>query len=103
VINNPINRWWWTVVGGALACAVSIGVIGNSFGIFTKAIVAGFGWDRSTATRGLTIQHVFSGLSFLPLGVILHRWDVSGPTALLVSACVGPLSQFALASTHDRL
>src|SRR5258707_2260319 len=86
MINNRINRWW-TVAGGAIACAVSIGVIGNSFGIFTKAIVAEFGWDRSTATLGLTIQHIFSGLSYVPLGMILHRWDVRRPTALLVSAC----------------
>jgi MFS family permease len=87
MINNPINRWW-TVVGGAIACAVSIGVMGNSFGIFTKAIATEFGWDRSTATLGLTIQHIFSGLSFVPLGGILLRWDVRRPTAILVAICV---------------
>jgi len=86
MINNRINRWW-TVAGGAIACAVSIGVIGNSFGIFTKAIAAEFGWDRSTATLGLTIQHIFSGLSFAPLGAILLRWDVRRPTAILVTVC----------------
>jgi MFS family permease len=87
MINNPINRWW-TVAGGAIACAVSIGVLGYSFGIFTKAIAAEFGWDRSTATLGLTIQHIFSGLSFAPLGGILLRWDVRRPTAILVAICV---------------
>ncbi|MBR0718502.1 MFS transporter [Bradyrhizobium liaoningense] len=86
MINNKINRWW-TVAGGALACAVSIGVIGNSFGIFTKAIAAEFGWARSTATLGLTIQHIFSGLSFAPLGAVLLRWDVRRPTAILVVIC----------------
>ncbi len=87
MINNPINRWW-TVVGGAIACAVSIGVMGYSFGIFTKAIAAEFGWDRSTVTLGLTVQHIFSGLSFAPLGGILLRWDVRRPTAIFVAICV---------------
>jgi MFS family permease len=86
MINNKINRWW-TVAGGALACAVSIGVVGNSFGIFTKAIADEFGWARSTATLGLTIQHIFSGLSFAPLGAILLRWGVRLPTAILVIIC----------------
>jgi MFS family permease len=88
MFNNEISRWW-TVVGGALACAVSIGVMGNSFGIFTKAISAEFGWDRSTATLGLTIQHIFSGLSFVPLGAVLLRFDVRKPTALFVTLCAG--------------
>jgi MFS family permease len=87
MINNPISRWW-TVIGGAIACAVSIGVMGYSFGIFTKAIAAEFGWDRSTVTLGLTVQHIFSGLSFAPLGGILLRWDVRRPTAILVAICV---------------
>src|SRR5258708_37394345 len=86
MINNRITRWW-TVVGGAIACAVSIGVLGTSFGIFTKAIAAEFDWDRSTATLGLTIQHIFAGLSFAPLGAILLRWDVRRPTAILVTIC----------------
>jgi len=86
MFNRPINRWW-TVVGGALACAVSIGVISNSFGIFTKAIGADFGWERSEVTFGLTIQHIFSGLSYIPLGVILQRYGVRKPTAILVSIC----------------
>ncbi len=86
MINNPINRWW-TVFGGALACAVGIGVLGNSFGIFTKAIAAEFGWDRSTATMGLTIQHICSGLSYIPLGAIMLRWGMRRPTAVLTALC----------------
>ena len=86
MINNRINRWW-TVAGGAIACSVSIGVIGYSFGIFTKAIAGEFGWDRSTATLGLTIQHICSGLSYLPFGGIMLRWDVRRPTAILVTIC----------------
>jgi MFS family permease len=86
MINNRINRWW-TVAGGAIACSVSIGVIGYSFGIFTKAIAEEFGWDRSTATLGLTIQHICSGLSYLPFGGIMLRWDVRRPTAVLVTIC----------------
>ena len=86
MINNRISRWW-TVAGGAIACAVGIGVMGNSFGIFTKAIAAEFGWDRSTATLGLTIQHICSGLSYLPFGGILLRWNVRRPTAIFVTVC----------------
>jgi len=86
MINNSMNRWW-TVVGGAIACSVSIGVIGYSLGIFTKAIAAEFGWDRSTATLGLTIQHICSGVSYLPFGGIMLRWNVRRPTAVLVTVC----------------
>jgi MFS family permease len=102
MINNRISRWW-TVAGGAMACAVSIGVLGYSFGIFTKAIAAEFGWDRSTATLGLTIQHIFSGLSFAPLGGILLRWDVRRPTAILVAICVVCMFCLGLVSNSPTL
>jgi predicted MFS family arabinose efflux permease len=86
MFNQPLNRWW-TVAGGALGVAVGIGVLGNSFGIFTKAIGTEFGWDRSTTTLGLTIEHACAGLSYIPMSFLMVRWGVRGPTAVTIALC----------------
>src|ERR1700722_4720892 len=73
MFNQPLNRGW-TVAGGALGVPVGIGVLGNSFGIFTNAIGKEFGWDRSTTTLGLTIQHICAAVSYVPMGFLMVRW-----------------------------
>jgi predicted MFS family arabinose efflux permease len=90
MFNQPLNRWW-TVAGGALGVAVGIGVLGNSFGIFTKAIGTEFGWDRSTTTLGLTIEHVCAGLSYIPMSFLMVRWGVRGPTAVTIALCAASI------------
>ncbi len=90
MFSQPLNRWW-TVVGGALGVAVGIGVLGNSFGIFTNAIGKEFGWDRSTTTLGLTIQHVCAGISYVPMSFLMVRWGVRGPTAITIALCAASI------------
>jgi len=90
MFNQPLNRWW-TVAGGALGVAVGIGVLGNSFGIFTNAIGKEFGWDRSTTTLGLTIQHVCAGISYVPMSFLMVRWGVRGPTAVTIALCAASI------------
>jgi predicted MFS family arabinose efflux permease len=90
MFNQPLNRWW-TVVGGALGVAVGIGVLGNSFGIFTNAIGKEFGWDRSTTTLGLTIEHVCAGISYVPMSFLMVRWGVRGPTAVTIALCAASI------------
>jgi predicted MFS family arabinose efflux permease len=90
MFNQPLNRWW-TVAGGALGVAVGIGVLGNSFGIFTNAIGKEFGWDRSTTTLGLTIEHVCAGISYIPMSFLMVRWGVRGPTAVTIALCAASI------------
>jgi predicted MFS family arabinose efflux permease len=102
MFTQPLNRWW-TVAGGALGVAVGIGVLGNSFGIFTNAIGKEFGWDRSTTTLGLTIEHVFAGISYIPMSFLMVRWGVRGPTAVTIALCAASIFCMGLVPNSPAL
>jgi predicted MFS family arabinose efflux permease len=85
MFDKPINRWW-TVLAGALGCAVGAGIISvYVLGVFTKDISAEFGWGRSFTTAGTTCFFIVSGLGSLALGSIMARRSVRSVSIVFVS------------------
>lgn len=86
MFGKPINRWW-TVLAGALGCAVGAGVVVTYvLGIFVKSISNEFGWDRSYTTAGLTCFFIVSGIGSLALGSIMARWPMRTVVITFVAA-----------------
>lgn len=85
MFNRRINRWW-TVVAGVLGNAVGAGVVvAYVLGVFTKAISADFGWDRSFTTAGVSCFFIVSGIGNLVLGSLMARWTIRSVTIAFVS------------------
>src|SRR4051812_45808625 len=76
---------WWTVVAGALGCALGAGVLViYTFGVLASAMAAEFGWSRTVYANSLTCFLIFSGLGSLMLGPLIDRFGVRRPAAVLV-------------------
>ena len=62
---------WWVVVGAVTGLFVCNGpVLGFTFGVFLKPIIADTGWHRSTASFALSVggSRVTSSISYFVLG-----------------------------------
>jgi len=70
------NPWW--VVGGAVTgLFVCNGpVLGFTFGVFLKPIMADTGWHRSTASFALAFGGIFSALAVPVIGRMMDRWGI---------------------------
>ena len=76
---------WWTVIAGAVGCALGAGVlIIYTFGVLASAMATEFGWSRTVYANSLTCFLVFSGLGSLLLGPLIDRFGVRRPAAVLV-------------------
>lgn len=96
MFHTPINRWW-TVVAGALGCAVGAGVVATYvLGIFVKSISHEFGWDRSFTTAGLSCFFIVSGIGSLVLGSIMSRWSMRSVVLVFVTLFALMISSVAL-------
>lgn len=85
MFTKPVNRWW-TVVAGALGCAVGAGVVATYvLGVFVKSISTEFGWDRSYTTAGISCFFVVSGIGSLVLGSVMARWPIRAVAIWFVS------------------
>jgi len=66
---------WWVVVGAVSGLFVCNGpVLGFTFGVFLKPIMADMGWQRSTASFALLIGGVCSALMVPVLGRASGGW-----------------------------
>jgi MFS family permease len=70
------NPWW--VVGGAVAgLFVCNGpVLGFTFGVFLKPIMADMGWDRGTASFAMSIGGILDALLVPAIGWMMDRWSI---------------------------
>lgn len=76
---NTLNRWW-VVVGSALGLAVSNGpIVVYTFGIFFTAIVAEFGWPRSSVGLAVTLFLVCRSITMPLFGAAIDRWGIPRP------------------------
>jgi MFS-type transporter involved in bile tolerance (Atg22 family) len=67
----------WVVVGAVSGLFVCNGpVLGFTFGVFLKPIMADMGWQRSTASFALSIGGVCSALMAPVLGRMMDRWSI---------------------------
>ena len=82
---KPLSRWW-TVVAGAMGCAVGAGiVILYTFGIFAKSFTAEFAWSRAVYSFCQTSFLLATGFGTVTLGLLIHRWGVRRPSMIFVA------------------
>src|SRR6516165_8068483 len=68
---------WWVVVGAVGGLTVCNGpVLGFTFGVFLKPIMADMGWQRGTASFALSFGGICSALTVPVLGRMMDRWGI---------------------------
>jgi MFS family permease len=82
--DKPISPWW-TVLAGSCSCIVGAGIVAvYTWGLFSKAIAAEFGWDRSTLSWCLTSFLIATGFGTICLGYAIARYGVRRSTMAFV-------------------
>jgi predicted MFS family arabinose efflux permease len=83
---------WWVVVGAVTGLFVCNGpVLGFTFGIFLKPIMADTGWQRGSVSFALSIGGIFSAIMVPVLGRLMDRWSirrVALPGIVLYALCL---------------
>ena len=68
---------WWVVVGAVTGLFVCNGpVLGFTFGVFLKPIMAETGWHRSTASFALSVGGILGAIAVPILGRMMDRWSI---------------------------
>jgi MFS family permease len=68
---------WWVVVGAVTGLFVCNGpVLGFTFGVFLKPIMADTGWQRSTTSFALSFGGILSAIAVPILGRMMDRWSI---------------------------
>lgn len=83
---------WWVVVGSVIGLLVCNGpVLGYTFGIFLKPIMADMHWDRGTASFAMAFGGLFSSATVPVIGWMMDRWSirrVALPGIALFAVCL---------------
>jgi MFS family permease len=88
---------WWVVAGAVTGSFVCNGpVLGFTFGVFLKPIMADTGWQRGSVSFALSVGGIFSALAVpVPvLGRMMDRWSirrVALPGLVLYTICLSLL------------
>jgi sugar phosphate permease len=68
---------WWVVAGAVGGLVVCNGpVLGFTFGVFLKPIMADMDWQRGTASFALSVGGICSALTVPVLGRMMDRWSI---------------------------
>jgi MFS family permease len=68
---------WWVVVGAVTGLFVCNGpVLGFTFGVFLKPIMADTGWHRSTTSFALSFGGILGAIAAPVLGRMMDRWSI---------------------------
>ena len=68
---------WWVVVGAVTGLFVCNGpVLGFTFGVFLKPIMADTGWHRSTASFALSVGGILGAIAVPVLGRMMDCWSI---------------------------
>jgi predicted MFS family arabinose efflux permease len=68
---------WWVVVGAVSGLFVCNGpVLGFTFGVFLKPIMADTGWTRGSVSFALSVGGIFSSIAVPVLGRMMDRWSI---------------------------
>jgi MFS family permease len=68
---------WWVVFGAVTGLFVCNGpVLGFTFGVFLKPIMADTGWQRSSVSFALSVGGIFSAIAVPVLGRMMDRWGI---------------------------
>jgi MFS family permease len=83
---------WWVVIGGVTGLFVCNGpVLGYTFGVFLKPIMADMGWQRGTASFALAFGEFLAAFTVPVLGQMMDRWTirkVALPGIVVFAACL---------------
>src|SRR5580700_5793478 len=86
---------WWVVFGSVTGLLVCNGpVLGYTFGVFLKPIMADMHWDRGTASFALSFGEILGALVVPVLGLMMDRWSirrVALPGIVAFAICLGLL------------
>ncbi|HXC12036.1 MAG TPA: MFS transporter [Stellaceae bacterium] len=84
---------WWVVVGAVTGLFVCNGpVLGFTFGVFLKPIMADTGWSRGSVSFALSVGGIFSAVAVPILGRMMDRWSirrVALPGLVVYAVCLG--------------
>ena len=84
---------WWVVIGGVTGLFVCNGpVLGYTFGVFLKPIMADMGWQRGTASFALAFGEFLAAFTVPILGLMMDRWSirkVALPGIVAFALCLG--------------
>jgi predicted MFS family arabinose efflux permease len=84
---------WWVVVGAVAGLFVCNGpVLGYTFGVFLKPIMADTGWQRGSVSFALSVGGIFSAFAVPILGRMMDRWSirrVALPGLVVYAVCLG--------------
>jgi MFS family permease len=84
---------WWVVVGAVTGLFVCNGpVLGFTFGVFLKPIMADTGWQRGSVSFALSAGGIFSAIAVPVIGRLMDRWSirrVALPGIVLYAICLG--------------
>lgn len=68
---------WWVVLGAVTGLFVCNGpVLGFTFGVFLKPIMAETGWQRGTTSFALSIGGTLGAVAVPVLGRLMDRWGI---------------------------
>src|SRR3954451_6547396 len=89
------NPWWVVAgaVGGLIVCNGP--VMGFTFGVFLKPLMADMGWQRGTASFALSFGGIVSALMVPVFGWMMDRWStrrVALPSIVLYAAAIALLA-----------
>ena len=87
-----LGGWWSARSTGLFVCNGP--VLGFTFGVFLKPIMADMGWDRGTASLALSVGSIYSALAVPVLGWMMDRWSirrVALPGLVIYAGCLGLL------------
>lgn len=84
---------WWVVFGAVTGLIVCNGpILGYTFGVFLKPIMADMGWQRGTASFALAFGEVLGALTVPLYGLMMDRWSirrVALPGIVAFAVCLG--------------
>ena len=93
---------WWVVAGAVTGLLVCNGpVLGYTFGVFLKPIMADMHWDRGTASFAMAFPELFAAATVPVLGWMMDRWTIRrvalpGIAAFAVCLCLLSLTPSSL-------
>lgn len=92
VMRGRFSNPWWVVAGAVTGLLVCNGpVLGFTFGVFLKPLMADMGWQRSTASFALTLGPMIGAVCVPFLGRMMDRWgirQVALPGIVLFALCL---------------
>jgi MFS family permease len=100
-MSHIYRRPWGTVAGSFLVMAIGSGpIVFVAFSVFMPAIIAEFGWSRTTLSSAIFTYNVMGALGMPILGALIDRYGLHNTTlaGVIIFACLLAGASFMPAS-----